>query len=252
MTEPAVDPRTVFVEYRPRRLPGKGVVVGVAVVLVLVGAVAMFRTSAAAPESAVRDFFGALANRDAAAALSASAPEVRDQPVRELLSDEVLAADSYHPPDRVEVTEARVEGTVAVVAVEYRIDRQEYTATLQLRRDDGLVNAIRQRWLVLDGIGKLTLTDVPEEITVNGLPIAAYDAQGPRILPALPGSYQVGVPEDNPLWNPIAVTAQVEPQVTTEVSVPLEARPAVRAEIERQVTELLDSCAMSPELEPPG
>ncbi|HEY8472559.1 MAG TPA: hypothetical protein VIL37_07975 [Natronosporangium sp.] len=255
MTEPAVDPRTVFVEYRPGIGRRKLLLIAVllAVVLLLVAAVAVVRGTVSAPESAVRAFFGALADRDAAAALAASAPEVRDQPGAELLTDDVLAAEGYHPPDGVSITDVSVEDRSAEVTVEFGIDGREHTATLRLRRAGGLVDSVFHEWLVVDGIGSLMLTDVvPEQITVNGLPLAARDEQGPRLLPALPGSYEIGVPDGDPLWRPQSVSTQVTPQAATEVRVPLEVRPEVREEIERQVYARLDQCAASTELLPPN
>jgi hypothetical protein len=251
MTE-EVDPRTVFVDYRPRPGRRKAVLIGLGVALLLVAVVYVIRVTVSSPESAVRGYFDALADRDAEAALAVTAPEVRDQVARDLISDAVLRSDGYSPPSEVEVTEVSVDGRGAVAEVEYTIDRRELSASLRLRREGGILDAVFHRWLVVDGIGSLLLADVPEQITVNGQPVTAYDAQGPRLLPALPGGYQVGVPEGDPLWEPRSVAAQVEPQGAAEVSVPLAARPEVREEIERQVAERLDDCAASTELVPPG
>lgn len=252
MTDPDVDPRTVFVDYRPRPGRRRAILIGVVGALLLVAVVYAIRVTVSSPESAVRGYFDALADRDAGAALAATAPEVRDQVARDLISDAVLESDGYVPPGGVEVTEVSIEGRGAVAEVEYAIDGREHGATLRLRRDEGPLDAVFHRWLVVDGIGSLLLGEVPEQITVNGEPVVAYDAQGPRILPALPGSYQVGVPAEDPLWEPRSVAAQVEPQGSTEVSVPLAARPAVREEIDRQVAQRLDDCAASTELVPPG
>lgn len=252
MTNPKVDPRTVFVDYRPRPGRRRAILIGVVVALVLIAAVFVIRTTVSSPESAVRDYFDALADRDAGAALAATAPEVREQVARDLISDTVLESDGYVPPGEVEVTEVSTDGRGAVAEVAYAIDGREHTATLRLRRDEGLLDAVFHRWLVVDGIGSLLLGEGPEQITVNGRPVAAYDAQGPRVLPALPGSYQISVPEQDPLWEPRSVAAQVEPQGSTEVSVPLVARPAVREAINQQVARRLDDCAASAELLPPG
>jgi hypothetical protein len=252
MASQEVDPRSVFVDYRPRPGRRKAILIGLGVALLLVAVVYVIRVTVSSPESAVQGYFDALADRDAEAALAATAPEVRDQVARDLITDAVLRSDAYSPPSEVEVTEVSVDGRGAVAAIEYTIDRRELSASLRLRRDDGMLDAVFHRWLMVDGIGSLLLADVPEQVAVNGEPIAAYDAQGPRVLPALPGGYQVGIPEGDPLWEARSVAVQVEPQSATEVSVPLAAQPAVREEIDRQIAERLDECAASTELVPPG
>jgi hypothetical protein len=252
MTSQEVDPSTVFVDYRPRPGRRKAVLIGLGVALLLVAVVFAVRATVSSPESAVHGYFDALADRDVEGALAAAAPEVREQVARDLISSAVLRSDSYAPPRDVAVTELTVDGRSAVAEVDYTIDGRKHSATLRLRRDEGILDAVFHRWLVVDGIGSVLLGDVPEQITVNGEQIAAYDAQGPRVLPALPGGYQVGVPEGDPLWEPRSVQVRVEPQNAAEVSVPLAARPEVREEIDRQIAERLDGCAASTELVPPG
>jgi hypothetical protein len=248
MTSPA----DIFVDYRPRPWRRKASLIGIGVVLLLVGLVYVIRSTVSSPESAVRGYFDALADRDADAALAAAAPEVREQVARDVISDAVLRSEGYTPPRDVDVTGVTVDGRGAVAEVAYTVDNREVSASLRLRRAGGLLDSVFHRWLVVDGIGSLQLREVPAEITVNGQPVAAYDAQGPRILPALPGGYQVGVPDGNPLWEPRSVPAQVVPQDATDVSVPLAARAAVRESVEQQVRELLDDCAASTELVPAG
>lgn len=247
-----VDPDAVFVDYRPRPWLRKALLIVVAVALLLIGAVYAIRSTVSSPESAVRGYFDALADRDAGGALAATAPEVRDQVARDVISDAVLGAEGYAPPRDVDIRELTVDGRGAVAEVSYTVDEQERSATLRLRRDDGMLDSVLHRWLVVDGIGSLRLTDPPAEVTVNGQRIAAYDAQGPRILQALPGGYQIGVPEGDPLWEARSVPAQVAPQDATEVRVPLTARAEVRESVEAQVRDLVDDCAASTELVPPG
>jgi hypothetical protein len=249
MSGERVDPRTVFVDYQPRPWRRKAVLAGLAVVLVMVGAVLVIRSTVSSPASAVRGFFDALADRDADAALGALTPE---PPEGELFSDAVLRSEAYSPPREVDVAEVTVDGREAAAEVTYTIDDREQSVLLRLRREEGLLDSVFHRWQVVDGVGQLRLGDVPEEITVNGQRIPAYDAEGPRILPALPGGYQVGVPEGDPLWEPRSVPAQVAPQDATDVSVPLAARPEVRESVEQQVRDLLEVCAASTELIPPG
>jgi hypothetical protein len=247
-----VDPRSVFVDYRPRPRRRKLLLIGVGVVLLLVGAVYVIRSTVSSPESAVRGYFDALADRDADAALAATAPEVREQVARDVISGAVLRSDGYAPPRDVDVTAVTVDGRGAVAEVSYLVDDRPQSASLRLRRDEGMLDSVLHQWLVVDGIGSLRLLEAPEEVTVNGQPVVAYDAQGPRILPVLPGGYQVGVPADDPLWESRSVPARVAPQEVTDVSVPLAARPVVRDGVEAQVRDLLDDCAASTELVPPG
>jgi hypothetical protein len=251
MTTP-VGSDPIFVEYRPRPWRRRALLTGLAVALLLVGLVYAVRGTVSSPGSAVTGYFDALADRDAAAALRLLAPEVADRVDRELVNPAVLGSDAYTPPAEVEVTDVTVDGRNATAEVAYTLGGGRHTASLRLRRDEGIVDAVVHRWRVVDGVGSLLLRDPPAEVTVNGARVPAHDAQGPRVLPALPGGYQVGVADDDPLWQARSVSAQVAPQRTTEVAVPLVPRPEVRDEVDRQVTARLDACAASTALVPPG
>lgn len=239
----------IFVEYRRR--PGRRravLVVAVVALLLLLLGYAVRTATRPSPESTVDAYFAALADRDPDAALRVTAPEIADQVDRVVISDPVLGSDGYTPPEQVSVTGVTVEDRDAVADVAFRIDGHPYRVSLRLRRE----GTVRPRWLVIDGVGSLLLGQVPEQITVNGQPVAAYDAQGPRILPALPGGYRIGVPDGDPLWQPRSLPARVAPQRATEVDAILVARPAIREQVDRQVVRLLDACADSTELVPPG
>ena len=109
-----------------------------------------------------------------------------------------------------------------------------------------------RRWRIANGVRPLPLASIPAEIEVNGVRVAAQDLNGPRTLPVVFGGYQVSVPADDPLWDSQAVTVLVGSDRVTAVDVPLVPDPGVRAEVERQVTQLLDGCAASTELLPAG
>jgi hypothetical protein len=248
----APDPSDVFVQYRPRPRRRKGVLVAVGVLLVLIAGVYLVRTTVSSPGSTVTGFFDALADRDLAAALGEVAPEIAGPVERDVVNAAVLESGDYAPPAAVEVTAVEVTGRNAVVAVAFTIDGRDHTASLRLRRDEGMLDTVFHRWRLIDALGSIALGEVPEEVTVNGQLVAAHDPQGPRILTVLPGSYQVAMPPDDPLWDARSMAAQVPPLGQTPVSIPLVARPEVREEVDRQIRERLDGCATSTELLPPG
>lgn len=249
---PGPDPGEVFLPYLPRRWRWKAVLAGAAVLLLGVAGVYAVRATITSPESTVHAYFDALADRDLDAALRVTAPEVAEPVGRDLVSEAVLGSPGYAPPEQVDVAGVSVDGRSAVAEVSFAVDGQRQQVSLRLRRDDGIADTVLHRWLVIDGFGSIVLRAAPEQITVNGQPLPAYDSQGPRILPALPGGYQVGVPDDDPLWEPRAVPVRVGSGRATEVDVPLVPRPAVREEVDRQLVRLLDRCADSTELVPPG
>jgi hypothetical protein len=246
------DPGSVFVDHRPNLRRWKVILAAAGVLLLLLTLVYAVRATVSSPDSAVRSYFGALADRDPAAALRRIAPEVAGPVERDLITAAVLDSPDYAPPEQVEVTEVVVDGRMAVAEVSYTVAGRARTASLRLRRDEGLADTLLHRWLVVDGVGSIILGQTPAEITVNGVPVPAFDAQAPRILPALPGSYQLGVPADDPMWQERATAVEVAPQQATEVDVAMVVRPAVRDEVDRQLARLLDGCAESTELLPPG
>lgn len=246
------DPDPIFVEARPRRwLRPLALLAAAAAVLLVVSLLYAVRSSSGSPESTIEAYFAALADRDAEAALRLTAPEVAPgQP--DVINDAVLRSPDYVPPAEVSVSRVTVTDRTAAADVAFTVDGQPHRVEqLRLRREGGLAGSLRPRWLLVDAFGTLLLREVPEQITVNGQPVAAYDTLGARILDALPGGYQIGVPEGDPLWQPRAVPARVGPQDATEVDVSLVPRPALRDEVDRQVVRLLDQCATSIELLPP-
>jgi hypothetical protein len=248
----SVEPSDVFIDYRPSRRRWWVLLAVAGVVLLLVGVVYAVRSTISSPESAVSAYFGALADRDADGALGALAPEVADHAEPELISDEVLRSPDYAPPADVRTGDITVDEREAVAPVEFTIDGRQHTATLRLRRSGGVADSVFHRWRIVDGLGSIVLGQVTEQITVNGVPVPARDAQGPRVLTAFPGGYLIGVPDGDPLWEPRTVPAVVVPVEGTEVDVPLVVRPGIREEVNQQVRDILDRCAASTELVPPG
>lgn len=247
----SVDPSDVFVNYRPRPGRRKALLVAIGVLLLLIGAVYAVRLTVSSPGSVVEAYFDALADRDLDAALAVVAPETADPVQRDVVNAAVLRSGDYSPPEQVEVAEVAVDGRSAVAEVSFAIGGRAHSATLQLRREEGLLDTVFHRWRLVDALGRIVLGEVPPEITVNGERVPAYDPEGPRQLTVLPGGYQVGMPPDDPLWDTRAMAAQVTPLGATDLSIPLVARPEVRTEVNRQLRELLDECAASTELLPP-
>lgn len=242
----------VFVQYRPDRR--RWVVAGAVLAVIVLGFAVLYsvRTTVYSPAAVIGNYFDALAGRDADAALAVIAPEQTAGLARDLLTEAVLAPDSYQPPADPDVGEVTVDGRRAVAEVSFTLGEERRTASLGLRREDGFADTVFHRWRLTDGVQQLYLGEAPAEVSVNGVRVPAYELDGPRTLPVLWGGYEVGVPDDDPLWDPRTATALVGPDGTAEVAVPMAARPAVREEVERQVRELLDACAASTELLPPG
>lgn len=246
------DRSDVFVQYRPDR---RRWLVGGAVLAVIVlsfAALYAVRLTVYSPEAVIEKYFDALADRDADAALAVIAPEQTAGGARDLLTDAVLAADGYRPPADPQIGEVSVDGRRATAEVSFTLGDERQTASVRLRRVDGFADTVLHRWRLVGGVQQLYFREAPGEVSVNGVRVPAYELDGPRTLPVLWGGYEVGVPGDDPLWDPRTTTALAGPAGTAEVTVPLAARPEVREEVERQVRAVLDACAASTELLPPG
>lgn len=246
------DPRTIFVDYRVSR---RRWLVGLAVTGVLVGLLTVgyaVRTTVSSPAATLHAYFSALSERDVAAALAVVAPEVAGEEGRELLDDRVLRSPDYQPPGDLSLDEVTVEDRNAVAEVSFTIGDHEYRSSLRLRRDDGFTDRLVPRWLLVDAFGSVALGEVPDQVSVNGHQLSAYDADAARVLPAFPGGYQVGVPDGDPLWQERASPVQVPPEEVTEVDVAMVVRPELRAQVEQRVSALLDDCAAQGELLPTG
>lgn len=242
----------VFVQYRPNRR--RWMVAGAVLAVIVLGFAVLYsvRLTVYSPAAVIGKYFDALAGRDADAAMAVIAPEQTAGLPRDLLTGEVLASDAYQPPADPEIGEVTVDGRRATAEVSFTLGGERQTASLRLRREDGFADTIFHRWRLADGVQQIYFGEAPAEVSVNGVRVPAYELDGPRTLPVLWGGYEVGVPGDDPLWDPRTATALAGPDGTAEVAVPMAARPEVRDEVERQVRELLDGCAASTELLPPG
>jgi hypothetical protein len=253
VTAPAgADPDEVFVQYRPDRR--RWLVAAALVAVVGLGFAMLYsvRTTVYSPAAVVGEYFDALAERDADAALAVIAPEQTAGLPRDLLTDAVLDSESYVPPVDPDVGEVTVDGRRAVAEVAFTLGGERRTASLRLHRDDGFLDAVFHRWRLAGGVQQMFLSEAPAEVSVNGERVVAYELDGPRTLPALWGGYEVGVPAGDPLWDSRTETVLVGPEGAAEAAVPMVARPGVAEEVERQVRQLLDECAASTELLPPG
>lgn len=246
------DPGEVFLQYRPGRRRWLKLVAVLGAVLLLLTIVYSVRWTVFSPTAVVHAYFQALTDRDAAAALRLVDTETTDGLPADLLTAAVLESTDYAPPEDVELAEVTVDGQRAVAQVRFTISGRERTASLRLSRGTGIVDTTLQRWRITDGVRPLRLGEAPGQVTVNGVGVRTQDLDGPRSLLALFGGYQVGVPTEDPLWDARTIRVLVGPDQAREVDVPMVARPEVRAEVERQLVEVLDTCAASAELFPPG
>jgi len=250
--EPAGGDEPIFVEYRPDRRRFLAVVAVFGVVALLLAVAYSLRMTVYSPSAVVHAYFQALADRDLAAALRTTDQGAGGFP-DDLLQPAVLESDAYLPPSQPDIVEVTVDGGRAEVRVEFTIGDRPATASLRLRRaEEGFLDSLLRRWRIVDGVRPLPLGSSPAEVEVNGVRVVAQDLDGPRTLPVVFGGYAVGVSADDPLWDAREVTVLVGSDRATVVDVPLVPDPQVRAEVERQVTEILDQCAASTELLPPG
>lgn len=229
---------------RRRRLV---ILVAAAVVPLLIAAPALVLRRGG-PEDTVRDFYAALADRDATRARALLAPGTVVGADNTLLTNDTLRNPGYTPPRNVRVTSAppsnpqAAEDNGTVVQAEYEVGDVSLVTHLRLRKSAPVVG----RWQILDGVRQLgVLGGVPDaRYLFAGTPYPA----GTRPWVAFPGAY-VAVLAEHPIFEAAPVTAianggeapTLEPKV----------RASARQEIEREVRAYLDACATSPELVPP-
>jgi hypothetical protein len=197
------------------------------------------------PQRVAAEFFAALADRDAEAALGRLDPEIVSGGA--LLNSAALTSAGYSPPQSAHVDSVDVgdHGDTTVARVSFRLGDAPAVADLHLVRS-GHSYALFQRWRIQDGVYSVTVnTPALDQVEVAGIRVAAGTA-----VSAFPGTYEARLP-GNPLLDAAAITVQAAPGAP-----PGQLQPTVKssalAEVGKQVTNYLNTCAISTELVPPG
>lgn len=207
------------------------------------------------PEATVEKYFSELSDGDAEGALKVADVDV-PQESRTLLTNDVLGG-SKALPDDVTVEDAEISGDTATVAVSYDVGGSKGNSTLTLYKA-GKKALFFDDW-ALKSPELLTLTvDTPglKKVKVNGIDV---DSDGSTLsLPAFPGLYTIDLAEKSDLITADAVEVRAffgaNADTEGEETPLLSAHPsdAFRAEVDKQVKTLIDSCAKKSVAQPDG
>lgn len=245
-----------------KRAVRTGLIVAGSVVVLAVGgsvAVAVLNDQVFSPTQQVRNYLDAVVAGDASRAMeladiSASSSD------RVLLSDDVLQATTTRITG-YRIIEVMVEHGRTAVEVELDQDGRKMRSDFGLIAE-GKVGLVFDSWrLETVRLPSLAL-DLPEgidEVVVNEQPIDVSNVirseSGRVSLPVFPGAYTVALPEDSE-WvtgstTRLLATAEGEGSLI-EGALELEPTEALVAEVDRQVDEVLASCAAATTLRPDG
>ncbi|MDN3353023.1 hypothetical protein [Actinomadura sp. DC4] len=245
-----VGPESVWVDRRPvsRRVRLVAVVTAAGLLALLVVPVIVDRIFFT-PEAALHGFFGALAHRDAAAALRAV--DTRDTGDEPLLRSAVLRSHDYVPPADLRIERINTRSDPELAVVSFRVGERRLTASLAITRErHKTFNRWRVQGLPPVGISAAGVT----EISVNGVRVktdAPATPDAPRTIQAsaLPGGYALRVPD-----NPVVQATEQELYVGDSGQATLQAsvKPGAESEVDTQVRAYLDQCAQSTDTSPKG
>lgn len=236
----------------------------VVVLLVSYAVVVSINNARYPPGKPVNELFAALTARDGASAArlgNCTSPSC----------GEILSA-GYDPPTDVRITgvvyggpgSGRTDNSVATVQVAYRLAGGEQTAVILVQRSGNLLSrpfhivsgATARLAITATHVDKVHLGGVVVPVTTDTA-LTATDTE--RAVTVLPGTYTVRVTDDDPLFaNPagplrVDVAASADELVhPLEVTVPVQVRADVVAEVEERVRALLTGCAEQQVLDPPG
>ncbi|WP_157641147.1 hypothetical protein [Longispora albida] len=247
-TGPFVPAGSTGASRRRLRITGAVLAAGVLALVALSG----MRSWWYSPGAAVDAFFGALADRDATAALALLDRQDRhDRRPSPLLANGPLRDKGYEPPSQVSITKLTTDagGEQASAAVRFRVGGREHTGTFQLRRNEKSSLLLFHGWRITSG-GLASVRVSGQglgEVSVNGVALSDEDGD----LPVLLGGYTARA-AGGPLFDApaVKVTAAAGADTTAELKPVLKA--GVAEEASRQVEALIAECARSTEAEPPG
>ncbi len=216
------------------------------------------------PEAAVKGYFGALADRDAKAALGylATGNAGDEYGNRKLLTDAVLKDKGYTPPADVtikKIDEAKGypsgdtngDPPPRVADIDFRIGDQKYQTQLSLLREEKTSYGVFHEWRVVGGLSPLVvIAAAGAPVKVNGVatPVSSPNSETRDVPAAFLGRYSVAL-ADNPLLEADGKTVDVSPK-GGEVTLDVQLKDSAREATEEQVKAYLDECAESTDLEP--
>jgi len=224
-----------------------------AVVVALIAAIVWFTgLRESSPAGTVRDYLSKLAAGDAAGALAMAEHDI---PAGEstLLTDEVLAgADRI---EQVEITGTETKGDTAVVTADYRLGLGLRPTEFTLHRA-GPKGLFFSDWRLEAPELERIIIDTPHlsEAAVNGVTVPAFRQQ--ITLPAFPGIYTIGVPEDDEFVTAkeVRIYATFPTPDEPQDSYTLVAEPTERftEAVNAEVRSIIDDCARKDEANPAG
>lgn len=165
--------------------------------------------------------------------------------------------EGYRRPTDLAVVDVSVTGDSGAVRVRYRLGGERHESPILVERDAGI--GLRGWSIVGGATGYLDVVSATAKsarvagTTVTTIPAARTGGGRTGATEALLGVYTVTAADD-PLYASepatVAVTGEARGSRVTPVALTLTVKPAVLAEVERQIREFLDGCARVAEFAP--
>ena len=195
------------------------------------------------PGQAAKRYFAALEARDFGAARGRLERAATEEP---LIDSAMLPQDGYTPPAGAHVDNVQLDdnGSGATARVSFTVGGESAISTVRLVLS-GRRLLIFPRWRVQDQYTISVAAPSGADVQIAGIQVSANEP-----VPAFPGAYQVGL-ADNPLLETDPVTAyalQGAPSATLAPRV----KPQARAEVGKQINDLLSRCSRTADLAPSG
>lgn len=231
-----------------------------AVVVLAVGSVVAVNAVKAGPDQLVREYVQALVDGDAEKALGILDPDIPNEE-RVLLTNEVFRA-AGNRVEGFEVLSSKVSGESAVVHVELRQGGRKHEQAFSLRKNQP--ELLDDNWTFgstpLQRVA-VTADAAVKSLSINGVTVPTGQENENAFstyfsVPAFPGSYSVGLPEDEKYLaaakQEVLVAVGSAPQAAEDAKLTVTASEHLQSETSRQVDAALAACAKSTEMDPPG
>jgi len=219
------------------------------------------------PEMAVRDYFAALADRDAEAAARAMVPTADRPRSNPLMRNPVLRDKRYTPPTHariVQVTADERHEDLKTARVQVRIGSRSRVLDIGVERESDTSRLFFHRWRVSDSAVGTLVVAAPgaDAARINGVQIIRGESEDgasgtgtgppPISAAAFPGRYTVGLsrqplltaaPRQAYVTGPAEETSMGEPRPT--VTLAPKVKPTAVTTVRRKIKRYLDHCATS-------